>query len=129
MGGKVLHSCLLLPPLQHWGLCGQVPGDNPYFLLVGEGGKLTRIPNVSSDKVSRPVSSVVEPDPHSFACPGSGSLLGTRSMEIDQNLQIDLVSGLSKKLLHLLRRFFDLFITYVKFFYYVKILLFVTWKV
>jgi len=39
MGGKVLHSCLLLPPLQHWGLCGQVPGDNPYFLLVDEGAE------------------------------------------------------------------------------------------
>ncbi len=78
MGGKILHSCLLLPPLQHWGLCRQVRGDNPYFLLVDEGGKLTRIPNVSRDKLTPSVSSVVDPDPHSFGCPGSGSVLGIR---------------------------------------------------
>jgi hypothetical protein len=46
-----------------------------------------------------PGTSVVDPDPnpHSFACLGSGS----NSMEIDQNLQINLVSCLSKRLLYL----------------------------
>ncbi len=88
VGGKVLHSCLLLPPLQHWGLRRQVPGDNPYFLFGW-----WRKANVSSDKLTRPVSIVVDLDPHSFGCPWSGSVLGSRSMEIDQTLQIDLVSS------------------------------------
>jgi hypothetical protein len=44
--------------------------------------------------------SVVDPNPHGFGSPGSGCIFkkcsGSRSMEIEQNLQIKLVSCLSK---------------------------------
>jgi hypothetical protein len=51
-------------------------------------------------------TSVVDPnlDPRCFGCPGSGS--GSRGMETDQNLQINLVSCLSKRPLYLRRYHF-----------------------
>jgi hypothetical protein len=70
-------------------------------------------------------SSVVDPDLRSFGCPGSGSELGMRIR--DQNLHICLVFCLSKRLLYLCRYAFGP-ITYLKYIFHVKILLFVTLK-
>ncbi len=124
MGGKILHSCLLLPPLQHWGLRRQVRGDIPYFLLVDDGAEprvflMYRYPAISWHDPCpvlliriRIHLAVLDQDPY-CEC-GSGS----RSMEIDRNLQIDLVSCLSKQLLYLrrYRMFFDLLPTLSIFF-------------
>ncbi len=102
MGGKVLHSCLLLPPLQHWGLRRQVRGDNAYFLLIDEGAEPRAFLMFQVISWHDPYSvlwiqirihlDVLDPDPY-WEC-GSGS--GSRSMEIDQNLLIDLVSAFQK---------------------------------
>jgi hypothetical protein len=66
----------------------------------------------------------VDPDALSFGCPGSGSLLecgtGSRSMEITKNLQLKLVSCLSKRLLYF--RIYVFFpITYLTYIFHVRI--------
>ncbi len=64
---------------------------------------------------------VLDPDPYREC--GSGSM----SMEIDQNLQINLVSCFSKRPVNL-RMYVLLPISYIKFIFHVKIQLFVTLK-
>jgi hypothetical protein len=67
----------------------------------------------------------MDPDPHSFGCPGSGSVLGMRiriqSMEIDQNLQIDLVYAFQKGFFTFVGTGMFLPITYFKYIFHEKI--------
>jgi hypothetical protein len=77
---------------------------------------------------------VMDPAPHSLGCRGSVSVLdwecgsGSRSMKIDQNLKLTPFSGISKRLLYLLRYVFWP-ITYFKYVFHEKIQLFVTLQI
>jgi hypothetical protein len=69
----------------------------------GEDGEAQALLLNHQSRVPKVFISVVDPDSFGLGYPGSdpGPDTGARSMEIDQNLQINLVSCLSKRLLHL----------------------------